>query len=44
MEKKALKSNETVYDIILDIKMPLMDGLEVLRELVKVGVETRNNG
>ena len=35
------KATETVYDIIFcDIKMPLMDGLEVLRELVKVGVET----
>ena len=35
------KATETVYDIIFcDIKMPLMDGLEVLRELVKLGVET----
>jgi len=35
------KATQIAYDIIFcDIKMPLMDGLEVLQELVKVGVDT----
>lgn len=35
------KATETAYDMIFcDIKMPIMDGMEVLNELVKAGVDT----
>jgi DNA-binding NtrC family response regulator len=35
------KATETVFDMIFcDIKMPIMDGMEVLQELVKSGVDS----